>query len=907
MVMGQDKAVTDPDRPATGGVFVFVPMVDSAEALHQLMARAAFYFEYLMPEKIVIGVTDATLEAEAFKLPPELTEQAAMAVTRLADVLDVRRISRRGLAEIALEADHLMRWDANTAVSGPWKAALRRIPAHAWGVDRFNDRMEGSIYIQAAHEASDGVAEAIAESRSRFHTLAAKLGQRDRAYLLATGPSISAYREHDFSDGLVIACNTVILDDDLMAATSPDIVVFADPIFHFGCSQYAAEFRFALQRAADRYAFDIVIPIKYYEHFLSLMPSLASRTIGVPVGADVINLDLREDFQVFTTDNVATLLMIPLGCTIADNLFFLGFDGRSPDETYFWAHGTNTQLSDSLMENIKDAHPSFFSVDYEDYYARHTTTMERMFWQGEVTAHTFGSLETSYIPALTRRSAPRAVAKLIEEINTEAAFTLLSINPDLENRFGHYFHFDERLRQAAETLGGRVVTIANRAWTGSEEGIVPWFTDHSWNLLREEPGTSRARFRVEMEAALRTVADADSPHPVGAFLYTGSHVHLAEILAANLQLDSDPLPIAMNLFNSHKEVQDLANGASSTVPITAAMLGVTRALAASLNVSVFGDSEKFIELMDTQCGLQLPLWPMFSTTDLPPLDSDRKPNKPLRVYAPGNLQFEKGYDLVVDFSEMLAKSDLARKIQLVARAVFHDGTGPAMKRLADRLRLHATVLEGELSDDEYIRQMVEADIILIPYRKRPFQTRTSAVISDAVSLGKPVVATRDTWAGDIVERFALGVTFEDGNGADMVAALREVVARHSHFRDRALAAAPVWRSESSPERLLTVIHDATVNLDSSALSPEGRDRLGADLTYARRLAGMLEASGNTDVVWRRSPGQDKRLREKAKRLEAQLQATRGSAAYRWAERIVGVLQRIPFLYRILRKLARSTT
>lgn len=891
----------------TGQEFTFVPLVDNRDTLHQLMARAAFYFEYLMPKRIVIGVTDASLESEVFELPIELTEQAASAVRRLDDVFDIRHTTNRGLAKATLEADHVMRWDARAAVSGPWKSALRRMPGRAWGVDRFHDRMEGSIYIQAAHESSDGVSEAIDESQRRFRTLAAKLGHRDRAYLLATGPSISAYRDHDFSDGLVIACNTVILDDDLMRAAPPDLVAFADPIFHFGCSLYAAKFRSVLARRAAEYKFDIVIPIKYYEHFLSLMPELADRTIGVPIGASKVNLNLRDEFRVFTTDNVASLLMIPLGCTFAQRLSFLGFDGRGQGESYFWKHGARTQLDDSLVENIKAVHPSFFGVDYEDYYSRHTTTMERMLWQGEIRGHHFESLETSYISALRRRSTPPAVDKLIHEIEKASSFTLLSINPDLENRFGHFFHFDERLRTHAAALGGRVVSIANRAWDGSEDGIVPWFTDHSWNLLRDDPGVSRERFRSELEAMLRTVSSARTQSAIGGFLYTGSYAHISEVLATNLEFGSEPLPMAVNLFSSHKEVQDLENGESPTLPVTGTMLGVTNALATSLNVSVFGDSDKFIELMEDQCGVRLPLWPFLSTTDLPPLPPQRQPNRPLRVYAPGNLQLEKGYDLVVKLSEELAKSDLARRVHLVARAVFHAGTSQAMMRLAHRLRLHATVLEGELSDEEYVDQLVAADIILVPYRRRPFQTRTSAVISDAVSLGKPVVATRDTWAGDIVERFELGATFEDGSVSGMVSALRDVATRHSHFVGRARAAAPIWRAETSPDQLLAVIRKATIDLDSVEPTPAVLEQLRADLAVSRRLSGLLESDARSEKVRVQAAVLDKKLRERVKRLEGQLRATRASAAYRWAQRIVRILQQVPFLYRFLRRLARITS
>src|SRR5690606_28542788 len=105
--------------------------------------------------------------------------------------------------------------------------------------------------------------------------LALRLGRFDRAYLMATGPSIGQYRSFEYSNALAIVCNSVINNEELMENVRPQILVFADPIFHFGPSQYAATFREKLAESAQRHDFTICIPIKYYPLFVNAVPQLA--------------------------------------------------------------------------------------------------------------------------------------------------------------------------------------------------------------------------------------------------------------------------------------------------------------------------------------------------------------------------------------------------------------------------------------------------------------------------------------------------------------------------------------------------------------------------------------------------------------------------------------------------------
>ena len=98
----------------------------------------------------------------------------------------------------------------------------------------------------------------------------------NRSYLIATGPSARTALSLDLCDGVRIVCNTAVLDDELMSHVAPNIVTFADPIFHFGPSTYAHEFQLALVAQAQRHDFTIVTVERFAGLLRSRLPESPS-------------------------------------------------------------------------------------------------------------------------------------------------------------------------------------------------------------------------------------------------------------------------------------------------------------------------------------------------------------------------------------------------------------------------------------------------------------------------------------------------------------------------------------------------------------------------------------------------------------------------------------------------------
>ena len=608
-----------------------------------LLARIGFYLAHLDADQIVIPVTHPQLGVELQaalatigdntklldRVDPVVVERVTSIVGSLSFVESPQSTGSRAhpMADAIATADLVFSWDEEATVREPWSRLFeRRRDAGLqprWNVDKYLKRLEGSIYIEAAFRATANLDELTALNRAKFNELYLGLGRHERAYVFGTGPLVDRFADFDFSDGLSIIYNTIVLDSELLDHVKPRILAFADPLFHFGVSRYAAEFRAAAAEAAEKYDMTIVVPLKYYELFVSLLPDLEDRTIDVPMDAGAKNLDLLADYRVRSYVNVLTLLMLPLAVTFGKRVSIIGCDGRAPQgEDYFWRHNPRTQLL-HLMDNVQEMHPAFFDLDYEAYFDDHSTVLSELITRGEMMGVEFDSITPSYIPALARRGPQDGTwrTQLRSAVNRNADFVWLSVNPDCEDEFGHYSPYDIRVREAAEAVGGDVITLASRAYRGgdaNEHKAVALFTHNSFAVTRNPPDLFVASFRAELRAVIAEAIAMGLGRdiPASFIMYVGSSRHLMVMLELADEFSRSGLRFLVNLFWSHPELHGPEELLERGLNSTSIVLNATNSLRAKLRVQAFVDTEELrAGLLGT--GENLMLWPMFSTTKLP--------------------------------------------------------------------------------------------------------------------------------------------------------------------------------------------------------------------------------------------------------------------------------------------------
>ena len=272
-------------------------------------------------------------------------------------------------------------------------------------IDHKNEQFAGSFYLKFAENFTDEIYEATHYSKKVFERIVERCSN-PVGYIFGTGPGLSYASQHDFSDGVSIACNSMVRNHALLDRLNPPIFVVGDPIFHAGPSSYAAEFRSELIPALDKYDAALIVPMRDYHIYRTHLPErFKDRIAAIPFKPGHIpNLDLEKSFHVTTTSNILTLFLIPLATTLFNEVRIFGCDGRPAKEnTYFWKHDKSSQFNEQMIK-IQEAHPAFFVVDYDDYYFTHCRTLEKWFAKAERYGKSFLNMSPTYIPALISRN-----------------------------------------------------------------------------------------------------------------------------------------------------------------------------------------------------------------------------------------------------------------------------------------------------------------------------------------------------------------------------------------------------------------------------------------------------------------------------------------------------------------------
>jgi glycosyltransferase involved in cell wall biosynthesis len=816
----------------------FFPVITEDAQLIDLVSRAAWSLSFCPIDTIYIPVASEDLTRLAWSVAPGMDDSIVNKFDALRRMVEfVVADQENDIERIMNEASIILCWKKDQIPS-----FVRPTSLAAWEKGKRVWQVETGLHLLRDKELL------IRENQLKFERFAKRLGKYKRAYVMATGPSVSRYRLYDYSESLGIVCNSVILDEELMATVRPKILVFADPIFHFGPSQYAAEFRAKLRESAVRHDYTICIPFKYYALFVAAMPELASRTIGIPFKErQSFNFDLSEEFSVRTTANILTLLLIPLATTFSDRVSVLGCDGRPlKDNGYFWNHNPNTQINDK-MANIREIHPGFFAIDYNDYYREHCETLANQMEAGEARGKEFISLGYSHIPALKSRIevGDRRDSELLES----SASKVLLIDPDAKGWSGHYMAYNEKLSGKLKKLGADVRVICRKDLDPkileTRPDYIPAISAHSWEIgNRSENGSFLRSFETEiLEVLSKECAGATD---CLLYMYCSSLAHAKAL--AKIQTQYPFLRINVNLFYL-------------SFTISPEWISSWKAFVEWLDASDgnFNATLPTVELRDelaelTGCVLPVAPHPSTGILDETFLKMETHRQTPRRkskfeVLFPSAPRFEKGYLTSVECARLLGAEPGVNTI------VRHSPTFSTPKALAKPLEsmpANATVIEGELSDCEFVDLFSRSDIVVLPYTAEAFAKRTSGLLIDAMYHGIPCVVVDGTWLANVVRYYGCGEIVKDASAAHLAAGVLEIAANYADYQSRSAAAAVDYFSRNSWEVfgrfLLQPYPKFTDSLGKRARVPGGSavgtmnrdpDALSPKISAANRVSSLV--------------------------------------------------------------------
>lgn len=360
----------------------------------------------------------------------------------------------------------------------------------------------------------------------------------------------------------------------------------------------------------------------------------------------------------------------------------------------------------------------------------------------------------SLLTRLVRSARPRT---------TKTPTTIVSINPDWKDDFGHFGAWDKRVERHSLQRGHEFVSLCHRDLRQPPGFAIPTFSER---LTPVQSPESVALFQSELRDAL---ASSVAEPPVVACMYAGSLFSLAAV--HQVAVDMPHIRFVVNLMRSHP-LLDRSEQEASPERDRAIHSLLTAAERAGVRVAV--DSAELQRRVRANFALDSAVWPMMATTPTGVLRAS-KTSSTIDIVAPIQPQFAKGFDLVAELANRLRPDVEGGHLTLTARHT--PGVSDAIDRIAAEITTcGGRLVEGNVSVSDYGELIASADLIVVPYRSSVFATRTTAVVVDALAAGVPVVTTAGTWGSRVLGEFGVGNVFRDGAPDSLYEAVTAAVA-----------------------------------------------------------------------------------------------------------------------------------
>jgi len=185
--------------------------------------------------------------------------------------------------------------------------------------------------------------------------------------------------------------------------------------------------------------------------------------------------------------------------------------------------------------------------------------------------------------------------------------------------------------------------------------------------------------------------------------------------------------------------------------------------------------------------------------------ASRSPEAPVVFCCLGPSRHEKGADLFLDAIQAYLQLPEKPSARFVLQWT-DDFVNSAGKIVTPNQWLlqhpDVKILRGSLTSEEYDRQLLASDCLVLPYRWNSYFCRISGLAIEAATAGLPVIYTEDTWLERAMQRFGTGLAFPDGDVPKLLAAL-ETMAKHiDQFQAAAQSRVPVAKDVNSPANFL---------------------------------------------------------------------------------------------------------
>jgi glycosyltransferase involved in cell wall biosynthesis len=378
-----------------------------------------------------------------------------------------------------------------------------------------------------------------------------------------------------------------------------------------------------------------------------------------------------------------------------------------------------------------------------------------------------------------------------------AAVDVIVVDPNLRDTLGHYLQYDAAVVKGLRAVGAQPILLAHRAVLSGITNVLgaqPAFRDDIWTGSgRGGPwSTAKANFRFLSDLLHAVRRQHLGPHVV-CFVHSFVNRQFFALVLLPLLLIGRRSWGFIYLFRYQA---DFYHGRLARFSFRLLAL-----LARWRSVRLASDSNRLAADLQALTRLPVELLPI---PHVPPFAEPRAASHDRRCHfvSLGNARDEKGILEIFAAIRWLRDNDQLQDCRFTLQC--NDATPEvtaAVTAFRDLNLPGCRLLFSALATVAYYDLLSQADIVLLPYWRSIYASRTSGVFMDALSAGKPVVVTENTWMADQLARHGAGLLCGDRDPVVLGRAIMAARERRADLVARATERRAAWTELHNPEAL----------------------------------------------------------------------------------------------------------
>lgn len=234
-------------------------------------------------------------------------------------------------------------------------------------------------------------------------------------------------------------------------------------------------------------------------------------------------------------------------------------------------------------------------------------------------------------------------------------------------------------------------------------------------------------------------------------------------------------------------------------------------LARSHRLTLAALNQPIADICSKQTSIECKAFPTPQTSQAPNFsDSREKSGSEVTLAFLGVAIVEKGFDVLVDEISLLKDMFNEKQISLTVQCNIVQGT-PVLNKAKDKLFSLARsitglkVIEGALSKEQFFDALSFADILIFPYQPEIYRYIQSGVFTQALTLGKVVIVTDDTFIASELERYGSGIAYRYGVPGALAKAIETAVNNIEIMKAKAQKTKSLYYQIHNPKRYVDLL------------------------------------------------------------------------------------------------------